>query len=85
MNSSKTYKSAESENKAYKHYARNVRKLSKELKEMNEISYKAIEGMSLYGLIMSLWNYWGKGFSIPLVSYGVEIEAISDYFIVSII
>ena len=85
MNSSKKYKSVEAENKAYKHYARNVRKLRRELEEMNEISYMAREGMSLYGLINSLWDYWGKGFSIPLVSYGVEIEAIGDYFIVSII
>lgn len=85
MNSLKKYKSAESENKAYKHYARNVRKLRRELQEMNEISYRAKEGMSLYWLINGLWDYWGKGFIIPLVSYGVEIEAIDDYFIVSII
>ena len=44
----------------------------------------AREGMSLYGLINGLWDYWGKGFAIPLLSYGVEIEAIGDYFIVSI-
>ena len=79
------YKSLRAEEKAYKHYARNVRKLRRELKEMNEISYKAKDGMSLYELINGLWNYWGKGFAIPLLSYGVEIEAISDYFIVSII
>lgn len=85
MNSLKKYKSAEAENKAYKHYARNVRKLRRELKEMNEISYRAKEGMSLYELIMSLWNYWGKGFAIPLLSYGVEIEKNGDYFIVSLI
>lgn len=85
MNSSKTYKSVEAENKAYKHYARNVRKLRRELEEMNDISYRAREGMSLYELINGLWNYWGKGFAIPLLSHGVEIEAIGDYFIVSII
>jgi hypothetical protein len=85
MNSSKKYKSVEAENKAYKHYARNVIKLRRELEDMNEVSYKVKDGMSLYGLIMDLWNYWGKGFIIPLVSYGVEIEAIGDYFLVSII
>ena len=85
MNLSKKYKSVEAENKAYKHYDRNVRKLRRELKEMNEISYRVKDGMSLYGLIMSLWDYWGKGFAIPLLSYGVEIEKNGDYFIVSII
>lgn len=85
MNSLKKYKSIEAENKAYKHYARNVRKLRRELEEMNEISYRAKEGTSLYWLINGLWDYWGKGYSIPLVSYVVEIEAIGDYFIVSII
>lgn len=85
MNSSKKYKSVEAENKAYKHYARNVRKLRRELQEMNEISYKVKEGMSLYWLIISLWDYWGKGFIIPLVSYGIEIEATGDCFIVSLI
>lgn len=85
MNLSKTYKSLESENKAYKHYDRNVRKLRRELEEMNEISYKAREGMSLYELINGLWDYWGKCYVIPLLSYGVEIEKIDDYFIVSIV
>lgn len=85
MNSLKIYKSVEAENKAYKHYARNVRKLRRELEEMNEVSYRAIEGMSLYWLINDLWSYWGKGFAIPLLSYGVEIEKNGDYFIVSII
>lgn len=85
MNSSKIYKSVESENKAYKHYARNVRKLRRELEEMNEISYRVKEGMSLYWLINGLWDYWGKGFAIPLLSYGVEIEKNGDYFIVSLI
>ena len=85
MNSSKKYKNVEAENKAYKHYARNVRKLRRELEDMNEISYRAKEGMSLYELINDLWNYWGKGFAIPLLSYGVEIEKNGDYFIVSIV
>ena len=85
VNHSKKYKSAESENKAYKHYRRNVRKLRIELEEMNEISYRAKEGMSLYGLINDLWNYWGKGFSVPLISYGVEIEKINNYYLVSLI
>lgn len=90
MNSSKTnhskkYKSAEAENKAYKHYARNVRKLRRELEEMNETSYRAEEGMSLYGLVNDLWDYWGKGFAIPLISYRVEIEKIDNYYLVSLI
>lgn len=85
MNSSKKYKSVEAENKAYKHYARDVRKLRRELEEMNEVTYRAKEGMSLYGLINDLWNFWGKGFIIPLVGYGVEIEKVDNYYLVSII
>ena len=84
MNSSKIYKSVEAENKAYKHYARNVRKLRRELEEMNETTYKAIKGMSLYELINDLWNFWGKGFIIPLISYGVEIEKVDSYYLVSL-
>lgn len=52
---------------------------------MNETTYRAEEGMSLYGLINDLWNYWGKGFSIPLVGYGVEIEELENYYLVSLI
>ena len=85
MNSSKKYKSVEAENKAYKHYCRNVRKLRRELEEMSEASYRVEEGMSLYELINDLWNYWGKGFSIPLVSYGLEIEELENYYLVSLI
>lgn len=85
VNHSKKYKSAEAENKAYKHYIRNVRKLRRELEEMNETTYRAREGMSLYGLINDLWNYWGKGFTIPLVGYGVEIEELENYYLVSIV
>ena len=90
MNSSKTnhskkYKSVEAENKAYKHYCRGVRKLRRELEEMCETTYRASEGMSLYGLINDLWNYWGKGFTIPLVGYGVEIEELENYYLVSLV
>ena len=85
MNSSKKYKSVEAENKAYKHYCRNVRKLRIELEEMNETTYRVEEGMSLYELINDLWDYWGKGFAIPLLSYGVEIEKVDKYYLVSII
>lgn len=85
MNSLKKYKSVEAENKAYKHYARNVRKLRRELEEMNEISYRAKEGMSLYWLINGLWDYWGKGYSIPLVLYRIDIEKINNYYLVSFI
>lgn len=84
MNSSKKYKSVEAEDKAYRHYARNVRKLRRELEEMNETTYRAKEGMSLYELIVDLWNYWGKGFAIPLLSYGVEIEKVDNYYLVSL-
>lgn len=84
-NHSKKYKSEEAENKAYKHYCRNVRKLRRELEEMNEASYRVEEGMNLYELINDLWNYWGKGFSIPLVSYRVEIEKVDNYYLVSLI
>lgn len=52
---------------------------------MNEASYRVEEGMNLYELINDLWNYWGKGFSIPLVSYGVEIEKVDNYYLVSLI
>lgn len=85
VNHSKKYKSVEAENKAYKHYARSVRKLRRELEEMNETTYRAKEGMSLYELINDLWNYWGKGFSIPLVGYGLEIEELENYYLVSLI
>lgn len=85
VNHSKKYKSVEAENKAYKHYCRCVRKLRRELEEMNETTYRASEEMSLYGLINDLWNYWGKGFSIPLVGYGVEIEEMENYYLVSLI
>lgn len=85
MNSLKKYKSVEAENKAYKHYARNVRKLRRELEDINEVSYMVEEGMSLYGLVNDLWNYWGKNFKVPLIGYGVEIEEIGDYFLVSLV
>lgn len=85
VNHSKKYKSEEAENKAYKHYCRNVRKLRRELEEMNVTIYSVKEGMSLYGLVNNLWNYWGKGFSIPLIGYGVEIEEINNYYLVSLI
>lgn len=85
MNSSKKYKSEEAEEKAYKHYSRNVRKLRRELEEMNETTYRAKGGMSLYWLINDLWNYWGKGFAIPLISYGVEIEKVDNYYLVSLV
>lgn len=85
VNHSKKYKSVEAENKAYKHYCRNVGKLRRELEEMNVTIYSVKEGMSLYGLVNNLWNYWGKGFSIPLIGYGVEIEEINNYYLVSLI
>ena len=85
INHSKKYKSVEAETKAYKHYCRNVRKLRRELEEMNEITYRSEEGMSLYGLVNDLWHYWGKGFTIPLVGYGVEIEELENYYLVSLI
>lgn len=84
-NHSKKYKSEEAENKAYNHYSRNVRKLRRELEEINETTYRAREGMSLYELINNLWHYWGKGFTIPLLGYGVEIEKIDDYYLVSLV
>lgn len=85
MNSSKKYKSVEAESKAYKHYVRNVRKLRRELEEMNETTYRVKEGMSLYELTKSLWEYWGKGFTVPLVLYGVEIEKVDNYYLVSLV
>lgn len=85
VNHSKKYKSVEAENKAYKHYCRNVRKLRRELEEMNETCYRTKEGMSLYWLINDLWKFWGKGFIIPLTLYGVEIEKIENYYLVSLV
>jgi hypothetical protein len=76
------YKSLKAEEKASKHYARGVRKLSKELEEMNEVKYRVEPNECLYGLINDLWNYWGKGWILPLLKYNIEITRQGDVFIV---
>ncbi|ASZ71882.1 hypothetical protein HYP40_gp37 [Lactococcus phage 96401] len=76
------YKSLKKEEKASKHYARSVRKLSKELEEMNETKYRAGPNECLYGLINDLWNYWGKGWILPMLKYNIEITRQGDVFIV---
>lgn len=76
------YKSLRAEEKASKHYARGVRKLYKELEEMNVIKYKAEPNECLYGLISDLWNYWGKGYILPLLKYDIEISKQGNTFIV---
>ena len=76
------YRSLKAEEKASKHYARNVRKLSKELEEMNEVKYRVGPNECLYGLINDLWNYWGKGYILPMLKYNIEITRQGDVFIV---
>ena len=76
------YRSLKAEEKASKHYARGVRKLSKELEEMNETKYRAGPDECLYGLISELWNYWGKGYILPMLKYDIEITRQGDVFIV---
>lgn len=76
------YKSLRAEEKASKHYARGVRKLSKELKEMNVSKYNAEPNECLYGLINELWNYWGKGYILPLLKYDIDISRQGDVFTV---
>jgi hypothetical protein len=76
------YKSLRAEEKASKHYARGVRKLSKELEEMNEIKYRVGPNECLYGLINDLWNYWEKGWILPMLKYNIEITRQGDVFIV---
>ena len=76
------YKSLKAEEKASKHYARGVRKLSKELEEMNETKYRVEPNECLYGLISELWNYWGKGWILPMLKYNIEITRQGDVFIV---
>jgi len=76
------YKSLKSEEKASKHYARGVRKLSKELEEMNEVKYRVEPNECLYGLISELWNYWGKGWILPMLKYNIEITRQGDVFII---
>ena len=76
------YKSLKAEEKASKHYARGVRKLSKELEEMNVTKYRVGPNECLYGLISELWNYWGKGYILPMLKYNIEITRQGDVFIV---
>ena len=76
------YKSLKAEEKASKHYARGVRKLSKELEEMNVTNYKAEPNSYMYGLISELWNYWGKGYILPLLKYNIDISRQGDTFTV---
>ena len=76
------YKSLKAEEKASKHYARGVRKLSKELEEMNETKYRAGPNERLYGLINDLWDYWGKGYILPLLKYDINISRQCNTFIV---
>lgn len=76
------FKSLNAREKASKHYARGVRKLSKELKEMNEVKYRVEHNECLYGLINDLWNYWGKGYILPMLKYNIEITRQGDVFIV---
>ena len=76
------YKSLRAEEKASKHYARFVRKLSKELEEMNETKYRAGPNERLYGLVNDLWDYWGKGWILPMLKYNIEITRQGDVFIV---
>lgn len=77
-----SYKSLRAEEKASEHYARGVRKLSKEFEGMNEIKYRVDPNECLYGLISDLWNYWGKGYILPLLKYDIEISRQGDTFIV---
>ena len=76
------YKSLRAREKASKHYARSVRKLSKELEEMNETKYRVGPNECLYGLINDLWNYWEKGWILPMLKYNIEITRQGDVFIV---
>ena len=76
------FKSLKAEEKASKHYARGVRKLSKELEEMNVTKYRVGPNECLYGLISELWNYWGKGYILPMLKYNIEITRQGDVFIV---
>ena len=76
------FKSLRAEEKASKHYARGVRKLSKELEEMNETKYRVEPNECLYGLISELWNYWGKGYILPMLKYNIEITRQGDVFII---
>lgn len=76
------YKSSRSGEKASKHYARGIRKLSKELEEMNETKYKVKPNECLYGLIKDLWDYWDKGYILPLIKYDIDISRQGDVFIV---
>ena len=76
------YKSLRAEEKASKHYARGVRKLSKELEEMNETKYRVEPNECLYGLVNDLWDYWGKGWILPMLKHNIEITRQGDVFIV---
>ena len=76
------YKSLKAREKASKHYARFVRKLSKELEEMNETKYRAGPNERLYGLVNDLWDYWGKGWILPMLKHNIEITRQGDVFIV---
>ena len=76
------YKSLNAREKASKHYTRSVRKLSKELKEMNETKYRAGPNERLYGLVNDLWDYWGKGWILPMLKHNIEITRQGDVFIV---
>ncbi|QPL22672.1 hypothetical protein [Lactococcus phage FB14] len=76
------YKSLRAREKASKHYARGVRKLSKELEEMNEVKYRVEPNECLYGLINDLWNYWEKGWILPMLKYHIEITRQGDVFII---
>ena len=76
------FKSLKAEEKASKHYARGVRKLSKELEEMNVTKYRVGPNECLYGLISELWNYWGKGYILPMLKYNIEITRQGDVFTV---
>lgn len=76
------YKSLRAEEKASKHYARGVRKLSNELKEMNVTKYKVYPNKPLYNLVNDLWNYWEKGYILPLIKYNIDISRQGDTFTV---
>lgn len=85
-NNSKKYKSVVAENKARKHYRKNVKKLRDALIEydLEYITCHPEDNRNLYWLCKEVWDYKEDGFMLPLLEFGIELEASKNEFTVSL-